>query len=121
MDSPFNSVIENVPKTSMLSTYYVVDSELRYVSINNADVFYLHYVDTNILGDVIDDSKYEGCLDYLVINLNKPIEYQNSRYYESIRVVETKSVSGNNKLLKHKKSSSRDSITRLNTTKNKLF
>lgn len=125
MDSLFNTVLQNIPEKYEITCYYIVDDDLRYVSIHNADTFYLHYVDTDRISDVIKSCDLEGAFDYCIISLNKPIEYQKSNYEDIrgslVRVVRTKSCTGNQKIIKHKESSDRQILNRFISKRKSLF
>lgn len=121
MDYLFKDVLTNVPENCDITSYYIVDNDLKYVSIHNADLFYLHYVDTDVISDVIEACEHEGEFDFIVISLNKPIESQSSSFENGSRKVKTKTISGNQKTIKHKKSSEREVLTRFITKRKKLF
>lgn len=121
MDYLFKDVLTNVPENCDITSYYIVDNDLKYVSIHNEDFFYLHYVDTDKISDVIESCEYEGEFDFIVISLNKPIKSQISSFDGDARKVKTKTLSGNQKTIKLKKSSDRDVLKRFITKRKKLF
>ena len=125
MDFLFEQTLFNVPENNILSTCYIVDNSLRYVSLYSADMFYLHYVDTNVVGEKVMSDANEGHFDYQIISLNAPVNCVKSNYAAikdvSVRVVKVETVTGNIRTLKPKESSKRNIISRHLTKKNKLF
>jgi hypothetical protein len=125
MDYLFNNIIINQTDKYYITCYYIVDDNLRYVSIKDCDMFYLHYVDTDEIGESFEESNNEGDLDYKVIELNSPILSQTSTIgninNKDIRIVKTVTVSGNNRIIKPKQSSDRNIIKRYKSNQNKLF
>jgi hypothetical protein len=74
---------------------------------------------------MLRDDSIEGVLDYFVITLNAPIESQVSTFEKvddlDSRVVRTTTLSGNNKIIKHKHAQKRDVLIRHKTNRRKLF
>ena len=125
MDSLFKYEIRGVPDNYILSCYYIVDNSLQYVSLSEEGYVYLHFVDTNIVGDAIMYSKDFGKLDQYVYNKNKPIISMDCNYEKvnnaETRVVRIVSESGNPKCKKHKEVSERTVYNRYQNKGKKLF
>lgn len=125
MDFLFNKTLTNVPDKSYISSYYIIDDDLRYVSVRYSEKYNLHYVDNTEVGEMIKDDSIEGVLDYFVITLNAPIESQISTFERvddlDSRVVRTTTLNGNNKIIKHKHAKKRDVLIRHKTSRRKLF
>jgi hypothetical protein len=56
MDYLFNKIVLNVSEKYKVSTYYIVDDSLKYVSLVCENRYYFGYVDTDYIGDFISDS-----------------------------------------------------------------
>lgn len=121
MDYIFNNVITNISDNEFISCYYIVDDDLKYISIYDSDIYYLHYIDNTDMGELIMQSGFEGELDYNVLKLSSPIEFQISTFEKDARIVKIKTLSGNAKILKQKKSTHRTVLIRNTTKRNRLF
>lgn len=125
MDYLFKDTIFNIPENNVLSSCYIIDNSLKYVSLHSADMFYLHYVDTDIIGEMVRSDAAEGSFDYQIVSLNSPVKDVKSSYAEirdiPVRVVRIDTVTGNIRTLKPKESSTRNIISRHFTKKNKLL
>ena len=73
MDYLFRKVVLNIPETYTITTYYIVNDSLKYVSLLKDQSYYLGYVDSDYIGDFIIDDISEGTLDAYVIKQNIPI------------------------------------------------
>ena len=122
MDYLFREVLPKIPENYTIQTYYIVNENLKYVSLLKGDTYYLGYVDTDHIGDFIIDSKIEGDLDYYVIKENYPVLKVSSSYKDSLRVVEISTDILDSKVTKKKRSSDKEILTRYSTSKRpKLF
>ena len=125
MDSLLDTNISGVPKDYYLSCYYVIDSHLRYISLVDHDLFHLHYVDSDVVGQKIAESKKEHEFDAFVYNKSKPICSMQSNYEnienKKIRVVRIKTSSGNPISRKAKKPYEKSILTRYSNNNKKLF
>lgn len=120
-----NSNISGIEKGCYISCYYVVDSHLRYISLCDTSLFYLHYVDSDCVGQMIKQSSNEHDFDSYVHNQNKPIFSMHSNYEnidnKKIRVVSIKTSTGNPIMKKHKKPENINILTRYSNNNKKLF
>lgn len=125
MDYLFDTEITGVEVGYELSCCYVIDSHLRYVSLSDSQYYYLHYVDSYVVGQNIANSENEHEFDSYVLNQNKPIQSMQSSFEnldnKRVRVVRLKTLSGNPLSKKPKKSISNNIITRYSNNNNKLF
>ena len=111
-----------VPNEYVLSCYYIVNSQLQYVSLYKDEDFLLMLVDANTVSDTVYSDSKEGRLDYYVLSSLKPIVLQTSKYDNNKkRVVEIITARKNIKSLKPKKSTDREIITRNFSSKKSLF
>lgn len=125
MDCLLIDSLSGVPEKFELSCYYVVDNHLRYISMADTTYFYLHYVDSYVVGQKICESKNEYDFDAYVFNHSKPILNMNSLFENlenrRMRVVSVKTYSGNPISRKPKKSESANIMTRYINNNKKLF
>ncbi len=125
MDYLFDKEITGIQTGYELSCCYIVDSHLRYVSLADAELYYLHYVDAYKVGQNIADSENEYEFDVYVLSQNKPIQSMKSTFENLenriIRVVRLKTTTGNPLSKKPKKATEDNIITRYSNKNNKLF
>lgn len=125
MDYLLKFSLTNVPEAYVLNCYYVVDNRLQYVSLADNDYFYLHFVDSDKVGESVLQNENQGKLDKYVYNMNKPIISMECGYEtvndSNIRVVKITSVSGNPKSKKHRTSEEREVLNRYQQRGKKLF
>ena len=122
MDYLFREVSPKVPENYTIKTYYIINENLKYVSLLKGDTYYLGYVDTDYIGDFIVDSNIEGNLDYYVIKENLPILRISSKYKDSYRIVEIITDILNSKIIKKKKNSDKEKLIRFSVSnRTKLF
>lgn len=126
MDYLFETSITNIPKNYYVSCYYVVDNHLWYVSLYNKQTYYLHYVNSFKVEDLIKESDNEYEFDSYVLSVNKPIKYMTCKFEninnQETRVVTVKTDHGNPIARKPKTPEQKTIITRYtNNNKNKLF
>lgn len=125
MDYLFDKEITGIQTGYELSCCYIVDSHLRYVSLTDAELYYLHYVDAYKVGQDIADSENEYEFDVYVLSQNKPIQSMKSTFENLenriIRVVHLKTTTGNPLSKKPKRATEDNIITRYSNKNNKLF
>jgi hypothetical protein len=125
MESLLKYELKDIPDNYELKCYYIVDNDLQYVSLSEDGYLYLHFVDTNQVGETIMYSTSHGDLDKYVYNINKPIVSMKCSYdivnEKESRVVRIVSVSGNPKCRKHKEVSERTVYNRYQNKGKKLF
>ena len=126
MDYLFRKVVLNIPETYTITTYYIVNDSLKYVSLLKDQSYYLGYVDSDYIGDFIIDDISEGTLDAYVIKQNIPIISCTSTLETdnnvTARVVSITAEGGNSKTTKKKKSQDVEVLNRYqNKGRNKLF
>lgn len=122
----FDSLILNNQNDRFeITCYYIVDDDLKYVSLRGASVFFLHYVDTNRIGEEIQQSISDSDFDCFVISLHAPIETISSKFEKvndkDTRVVRVVTKHGDNRIKKPKHNSDRNIIVRYKSSRNKLF
>lgn len=125
MDYLFNKSIKDIPKAYTISCYYIIDEHLKYVSLKNNNVFYLHIINADSLGELLQNNDNEMFFDMYVLLNNKPIQTQKSGYENVLdklkRVVTIKTIFNNPLSRKSKKSQEDNIITRYITNRKKLF
>lgn len=125
MDYLFVDNLSNTPKDKVLSSVYLVDKELRYVSFSNSDCYYLFYVDVDKVSDLIMESDNEYTFDYYVLKQCCPIVSQCSKYDvnndTTLRTITIKTLSGNFYYKKPKKYKDNTVIIKCKDNYKKLF
>lgn len=125
MDFLFEKELLNVPINFKIETIYIIDNHMSYVSLFDGDMHYLHYVDTDSVGERVMESSSTSEFDIYVIKSNQPVISQSSCFEnvfgDYIRIVRTRTFSGNPIVKKPKESSGRDIIVRYKTDRKKLF
>lgn len=121
MDSLYNQNLE-IPSDNKLSSYYIVDSDLRYLSTVDENYYFLFYVDSGVLGELISKSVNEYEFDCFIISNHKPITSVICEIKKDTRYVTIKTQSGNFKNKKSRKPQEDNILSRYsNKNKNKLF
>ena len=121
MDNLYNQNLE-IPPDSKLSSYYIVDSDLRYLSTMEEKSYCLFYVDSGVLGELISETSNEYEFDCFVITNHIPILSAVCEIKKDIRYVTIKTQSGNFKHKKSRKSQDDNVLSRyINKNKTKLF
>ena len=125
MDYLFNKSIKDIPKAYTISCYYIIDEHLKYVSLKNNDVFYLHIINADSLGELLQNNDNEMFFDMYVLLNNQPIQSQESRYenvFDKIkRVITIKTMFNNPLSRKNKETQNSNIISRYITNRKKLF
>ena len=125
MDYLFLDNLSGIPKNNKASSFYLVDKELRYVSFHDSELYYLSYVDCDKIHEIIKETDNEYELDYFVIEQCKPILSQECffevRKGETVRIVNTRTVTGNYVYKKPKEKKEGTIITRFSDKNKKLF
>ena len=120
-----DSSISGIENGYYISCYYVVDNHLRYISLCDANLFYLHYADSDCVGQKIKQSSNEHDFDAYVYNQNKPIFSMCSNYEnidnKNIRIVSIKTSTGNPITRKPKTPENINILTRYSNNNKKLF
>lgn len=125
MDYLFNTTLKNIPKSYTISCYYIVDDNLKYISLKNNNTFFLYSVDSDSLGTELKESSNELQFDCHVLNASKPVVTQKSCYEKILdkifRVVRVKSSFHNPLSRKPKQTTDKTILNRYITNKKKLF
>lgn len=121
MDNQFFRDLK-VPKDKTVSSYYIVDNDLRYVSLHENGIYILSYVDNSKTGEKILMSQNEYDFDYFVIKNHEPLYSMTCDIKYDIRYVELKTCSGNFKYKKARKPKEDTVLSKYtNKHQNKLF
>ena len=111
-----------IPKNKILSSYYIVDKDLRYVSLFESNLYVLTYIDSGNIGEVIRESNNEYEFDYFVIDKHFPISSVQCTLNQEVRYLELKTCSGNFKYKKSRQPKEDTILSRYsNKNKQKLF
>lgn len=111
-----------LPKNKILSSYYIVDKDLRYVSLYESNFYILTYVDSGNIGETICESNNEYDFDYFVIAKHFPISSVQCTLNQEKRYLELKTCSGNFKYKKARQPKEDTILSRYNNkNKQKLF
>ena len=125
MEYLFNKYLKEIPESFNISCYYIIDNSLRYISLKEDNLYFLHYVDNIEIGEVILSSDNEMTFDSFVLSKNLPILSQKSSY-ENIddttsRVVSIETAKGNYNFIKRKPATEKNIIVRNSNGQKKLF
>lgn len=125
MEFLFEKELLNVPIDFKIEAFYIIDNRMAYVSLFNGTMYHLNYVDTDSVGEKVMESKSTSDFDIYIIKSNQPVISQSCCFElvfgDYVRIVRTKTFSGNPKVKKPKEASERDVIVRYKTDRKKLF
>ena len=117
--------IKECPAKHLITSYYIIDSRLTYISLKDEGKYYLHYVDTDTIGECIQESENEYVFDCRVITENSPIMSQESIYQKlddkEVRIVSTETARGNTVIRKPRETVEKTVFSRYANSMNKLF
>lgn len=116
MDYLFNTVIREVPPDYEIVRYYVIDNRLIYVAVHKRGQYYLYWIESDHLDEIVFDSESCGDIECYVLDSCKPF---NSLKTSLIQIeefegylVEIHTVSGDCSIKKKRERTDRTPITR---------
>ena len=121
MDYLLNSNVRGFPEGQKQDTYFVIDNSLQYISMSDESLYYLYYVDCDIVGEVISSSENSYGFDYFIISKCKPIKLVNCHLENDVRILDIQTHSGNWTVKKNRQSRASDIIRRDISNTRKLF
>ena len=114
--------IKKVPKGKTVSSWYLINDRLQYVSATNNLIYFLACVDCGVYGEELVSSSNEGYFDYYVLSKVSPIKSMICNKKDNIRYIEIVTVSGDFSIKKPKQHKEDTVINRYtNKSKIKLF
>lgn len=85
----FQSDLKKIPNNRTISSKYLINNKLKYVSATDSLIYYLAYVDSDKYSDEIASSANEYEFDAYLISKTMSIKYVRCKYDDSgIRFVE---------------------------------